>query len=107
MSHHEDYYYHAGKYYKGEDEPCPGHVVEALNYLGIADKWWEIGEVLVSNKFLKESKLRNIRGENNAAIKLMISKCENLKWYIITGVVCIVGGEEKAEEIRTFRENKP
>ena len=107
MPHHKDYYYHIGRYYKDGDKPCPGHVVEALNYLDIADKWWRIGEVLVSNKLLEESKLKNIRGEDNVAIKLMVSKCKDLKWYNITGAVHTVGGEEKVKEIRSFRENKP
>ena len=102
MSRHNDYYYHIGRYYKDEDEPCPGHVVEALNYLDIADKWQEIGKVLVSSKLLKESELRNIRGENNAAIKKMVSKCKDLKWYNITGAVRTVGGEEKAKHLMSF-----
>ena len=108
MSHYEDYYYHVGKYYKSEDKPCPGHVVEALNDLGIADKWRKIGNILVSNNILEEDKLRNIRVKDNAvAIKSMVSKCKDLKWFNITRAVRIVAGEEKAKEIRSFRESKP
>ena len=108
MSHHDDYYYYVGKYYKSDDKPCPGHIVEALNDLGIADKWREIGNILVSNNILEKDKLRNIRVKNNAAaIKLMVLRCKDVKWFNITGAVRIVVNEEKAEKIRSFRQNKP
>ena len=62
----------------------------------------------MSNNTLEEDKLRNIRVKDNAvAIKSMVSKCKDLKWFNITRAVRILTGEEKAKEIRGFRESKP
>lgn len=76
--------------------------MEVFRHLGIDDKWREIGQSLDSKK-LDQNRLRNIRTEDNAtAIRQMIQKCTDLKWYNLIGAVRKCCGQPKAKEMTTL-----
>lgn len=73
--------------------------MEVFKRLGIDDKWREIGQNLDPKK-LDQSRLRNIRSEDNAiAICQMIQKCTDLKWYNLIGAVRKCCGQSKVKEM--------
>lgn len=76
--------------------------MEVFKHLGIDDRWREIGQKLDPKK-LDQDSLRNIRDEDSTiAIRKMIRKCTDLKWYNLTGAVRKCCGQRKAKEMETL-----